>query len=404
MYVIPARTVILTERIARRCRLAPADVEYLLARHRGHVELTPTGRPHVYRVTPTGHVGVIVAPTCRLMIQPKIPLLNLFFLLDPALPLPAGADSVTPADGTEVLNFLAGQLAHLLAERAAAGLHRDYAERAEQGPFLHGRLDVPAQLRDCLTQKRQLHSVHEDFTANVPCNQVPVATAELVLDSPLLRADVRELLRHALRGFAGVRSIPLGPDTFPRVAPDGYQPLLDLCRLLAEGLAPDDATGPTPAPAFLIDMERVFERHVTRGLTAAFAGGEDTVSVQPRSVVNVPSPGQPDFSMRPDLTIDHNSRPILVVDAKWIRLPPNALVTADVYQLLAYGTALGARTVVLVYPGGRERVWSYTLVDSPLRLVVRTLRVTGTRDACARAQRRLTKDIKKLFYTESERE
>ncbi len=46
----------------------------------------------------------------------------------------------------------------------------------------------------------------------------------------------------------------------------GYGPLLDLCRLLADALGPTDAAGTTACPAFLLDMERVFEqpRHTRR--------------------------------------------------------------------------------------------------------------------------------------------
>jgi len=41
-------------------------------------------------------------------------------------------------------------------------------------------------------------------------------------------------------------------------------------RLLADALGPSDVGGTTPFPAFLLDMERVFERYVTRGVTEAF--------------------------------------------------------------------------------------------------------------------------------------
>jgi 5-methylcytosine-specific restriction enzyme subunit McrC len=339
-----------------------------------------------------GHVGVIVAPGCRLVIRPKIPLQNLFFLLDPSLPF--ALDQATPAAGVEVLDLLADQFAQLLAQRAAAGLHRAYAERAEQGPFLHGRLDVRAQLRESPVRKERLHGRYDDLTADVPCNQVLKATAERLLNSPLLGVEVCAALRRALQSFDAVQSTALGPDGFARLVPEqlpeSYRPLLDLCRLLVEGLMPDTSPGSTPSPAFLIDLERAFERHLTRGVVAAFAGRRRwSVAVQPRSVANRPTEGQPDLSLRPDLVLRRDGRPVLVVDAKWKRLPPDALLTDDVYQVLAYATLLGARGAVLVYPGGREHVWDYALTDSPIRLVVRTLGVTGTRKKCERELRTL---------------
>jgi 5-methylcytosine-specific restriction enzyme subunit McrC len=394
------RTLILTERVPHIARLAPADVAVLLENHRGHVEVLPTGRRDCYRLTALGFVGVLVAPTSRLVIRPKIPLSNLFAMLDPLAPVPAACDAVTPATGTEALEFLAGKLARGMSERVAAGLYRAYRERREQGTVLHGRLDLPAQLREAAGRKDQLHSQYDDFTANVPCNRALKATADLLLVSSLLGPDVNAALRRALAGFEGVSSVPLSPQLWETVeserVPAEYYPLLDLCRLLADGLTPGEA-GATPAPSFLLDIERVFERHVTRGVVEAFARSRCyTVSVQATHTVNRPVAEQPDVTMRPDLSIDQEGRPVLVVDAKWKRLP-KSLVTADLYQVLAYGSTLGAEGVILVYPGRRWRVWEYRFTHTPLGLTVFTLRVGGTREACVRSAGHLGQMLKAML-------
>src|SRR5262249_28344510 len=170
--------LLLTERTPRLCRLAPADVAFLVEHHGTRLEVLPTGERHRYRVTAAGVAGVIVAPTRRLVVRPKVPLRNLFFLLDPLAPLPAHHDHAARADGSEVIDFLAGQIARHLAERAAAGLHRGYREREHQGGTLLGRLDLSAQLREGHGRKDQLHSRHDDLSADVPCNQAARAARE----------------------------------------------------------------------------------------------------------------------------------------------------------------------------------------------------------------------------------
>src|SRR6516165_6164471 len=107
-------TILLRERRSRECRLSRADVDLLLADHRPHIEVIPTNQRGRYRLTPTGHVGTIVLPTRRLVIRPKIPLANLFHLLDPAGPPPVIDDRAETIPGTEALDFLAGRLAALL--------------------------------------------------------------------------------------------------------------------------------------------------------------------------------------------------------------------------------------------------------------------------------------------------
>jgi 5-methylcytosine-specific restriction enzyme subunit McrC len=384
----------LTERVPRVCRLHSVDVDLLLAEHRLHLEVDPTRRGREYRLTPTGHVGTIVAPRCRLLIRPKIPIDNILYLLDPSLPL-SFSDRTTPLPGSELIDLLAARLAQLLAERAAAGLHRGYVERDEHGAFLHGRLDLPAQLREMNVARDRLHSRLEDLTIDVPCNQVPRAVAELVLASQFPGENVKAGLRQALHPFAEVSAVPLSAASIARAEPDrlteAYRPLLELSRLLFEGLTPGETSGDVSCPAFLLDLERIFERYVTRGVLTEFAARDRyQVRVQPWLTVSVPVAGQPDLHLRPDLLLERDGASVLVIDAKWKRLPGTPLVTEDVYQVFAYCTSLGVSRGVLVYPGRRNRVWKYALSRSPVAIEVRTLRVCGTREKCERSLRRLT--------------
>lgn len=388
------RTLTLTERVPAECRLAPGDVAFLLAEHRTHLELLPTGRRDRYRLRPFGVVGVLVAPTCRLVIRPKIPLRSLFHLLDPTAAWPGAVDQSTPAPANDLLGFLAGQLACCLAERVAAGLHRAYAERSERAAFLHGRLDVAAQMREPPGRKDRLHCRYEDFTPDVPCNQLVKATAERLMRSSLLEENVRAGLTQALHGFEAVSSVPLDVTAFDAALPAGvneaYQPLFELCRLLAEGLGPTEAAGSTTCPAFLLPMERLFERYVTRGVQEAFAGRERyRVAVQPLLLANRPLPGQPNVEMRPDVLVYRDGNPALAVDAKWKRAPRTALIPTDLYQVLAYCTALGVPRAALVYPGPSDRTWTYELVNGPVRVTIHRLRVTADEAGCQRSLLRL---------------
>jgi 5-methylcytosine-specific restriction enzyme subunit McrC len=386
------RTLFLIERRPRVARLSAVDVAFLLEHHRGHVEVLPSGRRDYFRLTALGCAGVLVAPLCRFIIRPKIPLANVFALLDPLAPVSTAADRVTPRDSTELLEFLAGQLARRMAERVAAGLHRTYREQCERGPMLHGALDLPAQLRQAPGKKDQLHSRYEELSANSACHRVVKATAEALVLSPLLGAEVRAALREALAGFVEAASVPLSPRLWDEAMrermPEEYRPLLDLCRLLADGLLPANAAGPTGAPSFLLDLERAFEKHVARGIVEAFAQSRMyTVAVQATYTV-----GQPDITVRPDVTLERDGRTVLVVDAKWKRWPGNA-ETDDLYQVLAYGATLGAEGVALVYPGKRWRVREYRFTHTPLRLTLYALPVGGTRPACLRSARRLARAL-----------
>jgi 5-methylcytosine-specific restriction enzyme subunit McrC len=394
------RTLFLTERARRVCLLAPADAAFLAAHHATHFELLPTGRRHTYSLTPGGFVGVVTAPSCRLVVRSKVSLANLFFLLDPLAPHPAAPDSSSPDDGREALDFLAGQFSLRLRERADAGLHRGYDERETVGPFLLGRLDAAAQLRGAAAHKEQLHCRHDAFTTDILCNRAARSIAELTRASPLLRDETRAALDAALRGFGEVTAVALTPDVWAALdaaAPEMYRPLLDLGRLLVDSLASGEASGPTPGPAFLLNLEQVFERFLTRMLsltveTRSPLDGRWRVAAQPLLRASVPIAGQPDLNIRPDVLLLCDGTARLIVDAKWKRLGATPLIPSDVYQVLAYSSALNVSRASLVYPGRRNRAWQYDLEHGG-SLVIRTLRVAGEREALARSTRRLVRRL-----------
>src|SRR5262245_5048855 len=198
----PPRVVRLTERVPRAVRLRRADVDFLLARHREHVQVTPTGERGVYRLTARGFAGVIPTPNRRLALRPKLPAANLGYLLDPVGPLKEFDDRSAPVDAATLLDVLAGRLAVLMRDRAAAGLHCDYAERAAVTPFLKGQLDVAAQVRAGSVRRDRLHCRYDEFTPDVPCNRLAKAAADRLLVRLDIDVRVKGALRDALGGWS----------------------------------------------------------------------------------------------------------------------------------------------------------------------------------------------------------
>src|SRR5436190_2190042 len=147
------------------------------------------------------------------------------------------------------------------ADHAAPPLAR-HASRRRRRPH-----DDAAQHRQAPGRHDTLHGRHEEFTADLPCNQVPRAVAESLL--PLVAAPVRAALETLLPALADASPVSLNPALWAQLlhspAPPAYSPLLDLCRALADALSPAQQGG-SGAPAFLLELERLFERFVTRAV------------------------------------------------------------------------------------------------------------------------------------------
>jgi 5-methylcytosine-specific restriction enzyme subunit McrC len=388
-----SRSLVLTERVPRRVRLSSTDIGLLLARYPGRFEIMPTQQRGMWQLTARGCAGTVVTPTVRITIRPKVSLENLLFLIDPTAAVLTAADHMAPIDGEDVFELLAGQFAVRLARLAAAGLHRSYREQHEQGALLQGRLDLAAQLREGAGRQEQLHYHFDDFTADIPCNQALKAIAEDLLVSGMVAAGTQGILRQALVNFEGLRRVQLaqldlGRAALSNLSPD-YVLLLDFAKLLVAGLAPGPDAGITGGPAFLLDMERVWEQYVTRVVYGAFAGQEAThVAVQREQTVAQSVEGQP-LLLRPDIVVERDGKPAVVVDAKWKRLGRAAPPTEDLYQVMAYATSLGAPVAMLVYPGGGDVVSEYRFQSAPLQVTVRKVRVRGRRPLLEESVRNL---------------
>ena len=87
---------------------------------------------------------------------------------------------------------------------------------------------------------------------------------------------------------------------------------------------------------------------------------------------------QGDVQIEPDLTWWHGNECVFVGDAKYKRIRYEGVTNADLYQLLAYVTALDLPGGLLVYAQGEATQRDYVVRHSGKRLEVVSLDLSGT--------------------------
>lgn len=379
------RTVCLVERRTRVVKLPRAEVDFLLGHARHIIEVTPTFERRVYRLTARGHVGFIDGPAARYAISPKLPWPNLCMLLGIA---PGLAGEAAQGEGG-LLAALATAFADRLDEVVQSGLVPGYGEAAAVSTFLRGKLRTADQMRDVAARAfpDRFHIDEPVFDLHTPWNRIPKATASALLRRGGLSEALRRRVEAAAKPLATVPDVPATETDFaaalaePRAA--AYRPLLDVCRLVLNGLNAANPLG-TDAGAFLVDLGRAFERYLTTALEGALAERPGWVlEAQPRF-----SLGETD--LQPDILVRGHGVPRAVLDAKWKTATPEA---ADLHQILAYATLTGAEHVGLVYPGlkyGRSHVRT---PDGRVRVSIVRVRVIGSAVELARSVRRLARSL-----------
>ena len=155
-----------------------------------------------------------------------------------------------------------------------------------------------------------------------------------------------------------------------------YRGVVGLSRLILRHSAFESGRGQVRAAGFLMDMNKVFQEFVTQAL-------RDALGVSPHALCerNIPTLDEDGVvSLRPDLVWREGSSCTFVGDAKYKYIGDGNVPNADLYQLLAYVTALDSPGGMLIYAKGEREPATYNVRHSGKRLEVAALDLSGTLD------------------------
>ncbi|MGI9252929.1 MAG: McrC family protein, partial [Thermomicrobiales bacterium] len=302
-------------------------------------------------VNPNQFVGVMTLPSGEsLTVRPKVPASNLFVMLAVAY----GIDSPFRDEAArydtldDILEFLTDEFVRLVDDRIAAGLHRNYIEREDNLAAVRGRVAIAEDLRRNHIMRHRVFCRYTEFSWDIPENQVIRQVAHLLAG---WAKDSRRRLRlwqiDHLLGEVTPAEIPadaLDRFVYGRLNAD-YEPIHHLCKLFLRGASVSEHAGGTSFRTFLLDMNHLFEQFVTEVLRRR----------APR-VLEVSGQHKPHLDrdrrveIRPDLVVSKHGRHALVADCKYKRAREDSVHQPDVYQTLAYCTALGLDRGMLLYP------------------------------------------------------
>jgi 5-methylcytosine-specific restriction enzyme subunit McrC len=339
--------------------LTPEAYAALRSRYTREIGVEITEKVGVYRVTARDYVGRVGLPGGGiLVIQPKVGIANLFYMLcaEAGLarfrPPPTGLE-----ENPDIFAFVLAALLHSVEELLRAGLYRDYRLREERLPFVRGRVMLAEQLRHGALLHQQ-SCRYADLTADTLENRMVAAALRQL--PVLLRGpgEEREMVRRAralLLRFEGIgqisrsEAIALLPGINIHRLNAVYGPLIGLCKLALHHLTLDERLGPHPFASFLVDMPRLFESFLTVRLRALLPAYGLRVVAQRHDYLDE---GRT-VGIRPDVLVYAKSghRPLLVLDAKYRRSDdPEGGLNRDLYQVSAYLDRYGLSRGVLVYP------------------------------------------------------
>ena len=240
----------------------------------GVVSATPSpydsGR---WLVGPAGKVGAARVGDVVVRIKPKVEIARLLFMLGYSLHGAAWQPSaVDVGEAPDLVPAIAQALWRQVSRAIYQGLLPGYVVREESSLVLRGRLLESAQLARHHGQPLPLEIRYDEFTVDIPENQILRTACERMLLVPRVEAESSRMLRRLLRDFADVGSIRRG-DAVPAWQPTRinvrYHTALRLAELVLRATSAEHDAGAVAVSGFLLDMAQLFEDFVTVALREA---------------------------------------------------------------------------------------------------------------------------------------
>ena len=346
------------------------------------INVTPTGdEDGEYRLTPGSTVGAVEIGDLSVLIEPKIGIGQLLSLACYAVSKFKPQDELFDYPQERALpDVLALALAALARQAFSRGLLHGYRVEEEALYTVRGRIMFAEQLRTRFGIPLPIEVRYDEFTNDILANQL-VKAAVYRLGRMRLRSQAA---RRQLGRIAGMLENVSPQDYSPRKVPEvsfdrlneHYRGVVSLSRLILQHGAFESSRGEVRASGFLMDMNVVFQEFVTVALREAL--GVSANALKERPIPTLDEGGK--VSLRPDLVWRDGGRDIFVGDAKYKNVSGQRIPNADLYQLLAYTTALDLPGGLLIYAEGEAETATYEVRNAGKRLEVVALNLTGTLD------------------------
>ena len=339
----------------------------------GVVQVALTDRPGWWEVTPGTQIGVVGVAGLQVVIEPKIDINRLVFLMGYARRPDFWRDDRVLLDAdADLPEALADAFVRLARRALEQGLLKGYVTVDDTLAVLRGRVREADQLRRRWGRSIPLEVRYDEFTVDIAENRLLLAAVERLLRTPRVGVRHRAGLQRLRLQLADVTAPGRGgvrPSWAPSRLNARYVPALELAELVLAGRSFEQRVGDLVVSGYLFNMATIFEDFVTVALREAFRSFGGRSRLQYRTHLDEAET----VPVRPDFVWSAAGVPRVVVDAKYKAEKPSGFPQADLYQLLAYCTVLGLPVGHLVYAKGFEDDREHVVRNAGVRIVAHTL-------------------------------
>lgn len=195
---------------------------------------------------------------------------NIYYMLTYAFQVlrQSNYESVAAEEFDNIHDMFAAILERGIAQQLKHGLHKEYVNCSEELTTMRGKLDLQGTIKQQVQRRRVLSCTFDELSENNLMNQILKITVRILVKEKSVRNERRAALKRSLLFFDRVDDISPSGIRWDSIQyhrnNQRYRMLLNVCRLIIEGLLICDAAGIVRLAKFLDDqsMSHLYEKFI----------------------------------------------------------------------------------------------------------------------------------------------
>ena len=255
-------------------------------------------------------------------------------------------DDIAAEDFENIHDMFAAILGKGVAQQLKHGLYREYVNKSDNLTTLRGKLDIQGTIKNKLQHRQKLYCDFDELSENNLMNQVIKTTMTLLIKQGNVKIENKSVMKKELLFFDSVDYIEPSEIKWDRIQyqrnNQSYKMLLNICRLVIEGLLLSTEQGMIKMATFLDDqrMSHLYEKFILE----YFRYHHPELRANPEQVQwNLDDDNDMWLpNMITDITLKSKDGRVLILDAKYYgqQMQSNFDVqtyrNANLYQIFTY--------------------------------------------------------------------
>ena len=193
---------------------------------------------------------------------------NIYYMLTYAFQIlrQSNYDDIAAEDFENIHDMFAAILGKGVAQQLKHGLYREYVNKSDNLTTLRGKLDIQGTIKNKLQHRRKLYCDFDELSENNLMNQVIKTTMTILIKQGNVKIENKSVLKKDLLFFDSVDYIEPSEIKWGRIRYQrnnhSYRMLLNICRLVIDGLLLSTERGMIKMATFLDDqrMSHLYEK------------------------------------------------------------------------------------------------------------------------------------------------